>query len=146
MDSVADGSPDLIAAGLLGLGGGLRSFAPPVALALHGRGPLAGPARFIAFGAGAGELIADKLPQMPSRWSPRGLSLRLGFSSAGGRELGGWPGAGIAAAAALTSAFAGSHLRVKVRGQAAQLAAALAEDAFSYALVLAAVSRGDEKA
>lgn len=130
---------DLIAAGLLGLGGGLRSFAPPVALAIHGRGPLAGPARFIAFGAAAGELIADKQPHMPSRWSPRGLSLRLAFSSTGGRELGGWVGAGIAAAAALSSAYAGSHLRVKVHGRAAGLVAATAEDALSYALALAAV-------
>jgi hypothetical protein len=136
--NVVKGS-DLIAAGLLGLGGGLRSFAPPVALALHGRGPLAGPARFIAFGAAAGELIADKQPQMSSRWSPRGLSLRLGFSSTGGRELGGWAGAGLAAAAALASAFAGSHLRVKAHGRPAQLAAATAEDALSYALVLTAV-------
>jgi serine phosphatase RsbU (regulator of sigma subunit) len=37
-------------AALLGLGGGPRSFAPPAALALRGRGPLAGPAQFIAFG------------------------------------------------------------------------------------------------
>ncbi|MGO9898339.1 MAG: hypothetical protein ACLP0J_01290 [Solirubrobacteraceae bacterium] len=129
---------DLIAAALLGLGGGLRSFAPPVALAARDRGPLAGPARFIAFGAAAGELIADKQPQMGSRWAPRGLTLRLGFSSTGGRELGGWQGAGVAASAALFSAFAGSRLRVKVRGRPAPFAAAV-EDALSYGLVLAAV-------
>ena len=129
---------DLGAALLLGLGGGLRSFAPPVALAVHGRGPLAGPARFIAFGAAAGELIADKLPQMPSRWSPRGLSLRLGFSSGGGRLLAGPPGAAVAAAAALASAFAGSHARASVHDRRWQLAAAVAEDALSYSLVLTA--------
>jgi hypothetical protein len=129
---------DLIASGLLGLGGGLRSFAPPVALAIRGRGPLAGPARFIAFGAAAGELIADKQPQMGSRWAPRGLTLRLGLSSTGGRELGGRQGAGVAASAALVSAFAGSRLRVKVQGRPALFAAA-AEDALSYGLVLAAV-------
>src|SRR6185437_17081140 len=106
----------------MGLGGGLRSFASPVALAAHGLGPLAGPARFIAFGAAAGELIADKLPQMPSRWSSRGLSLRLGFSSFGGRELAGWPGAVVAGAAALASAFVGSRLRVMVHGRQAQFA------------------------
>lgn len=130
---------DLIAAVLLGLGGGLRSFAPPVALATRDRGPLAGPARFIAFGAAAGELIADKQRGMPSRWSPRGLTLRLGFSSTGGGELSGWPGAGGATAGALVSAFVGSRLRVKVRGRQAQLAAAVAEDALSYGLVFAAV-------
>lgn len=132
--------PDLGAALLMGLGGGLRSFAPPVALAVHGRGPLAGPARFIAFGAAAGELIADKLPQMPSRWSPRGLSLRLGFSSRGGRLLAGPPGAAVAAAAALASAFVGSHARASVHDRRWQFAAAVAEDVLSYSLVLTAAA------
>jgi uncharacterized membrane protein len=132
--------PDLGAALLIGLGGGLRSFAPPVALAVHGRGPLAGPARFIAFGAAAGELIADKLPAMPSRWSPRGMSLRLVFSATGGHLLGGGPGAAIAAAAAVSTAFTGSRLRAKVRGSGRQLAAATAEDALSYSLVLTAAA------
>jgi hypothetical protein len=131
----------LVAAALLGLGGGLRSFAPPVTLAIRGRGPLAGPARFIAFGAAAGELIADKQPQMSSRLAPRGLALRLGFSSSGGRDLDGWQGAGIATVAALAAMFAGSWLRGKVHGRPAQLAAAVAEDALSYGLVLAAVRK-----
>jgi uncharacterized membrane protein len=132
--------PDLGAALLLGLGGGLRSFAPPVALVVHGRGPLGGRARFIVFAAAAGELIADKLPAMPSRWSPRGLTPRLVFSGTGGRMLGGDPGAAIAAAAALSSAFAGSRLRAKVTGVGWQLAAAAAEDALSYSLVLTAAA------
>jgi hypothetical protein len=130
--------PELGRAALLGLGGGLRSFAPAVALALHDRGPLAGPARFIALGAGAGELIADKQPQMPSRLSRRGLTLRLGFSIGGGHELAGWAGAGVAGAGALAAAVAGSQLRTLVRGRRSQLAAAVAEDAMSYGLVLAA--------
>ena len=134
---------DLRAAALLGLGGGLRSFASPVALAALGLGPLAGSARYIAYGGAAGEVIADKLPQMPSRWSPRGLSLRLGFSSIGGHELAGWRGAGVAGAAALASAFAGSHLRVMVRGREAQFAAAVFEDSLSYALVFAAMRGRD---
>ena len=134
---VAEAS-DLAGAALLGLGGGLRSFASPVALAVRGRGPLSGSARFIAFGAGAGEVIADKLPAMPSRWSVRGLTLRLGFSADGGRVLAGWPGAGIAGAAALVSAYAGSQLRGKVPSGRPQLAAAAAEDALSYALALTA--------
>jgi uncharacterized membrane protein len=132
--------PDLGAALAIGLGGGMRSFAPAVALAVHGRGPLSGRARFIVFGAGAAELVADKLPSTPSRWSPRGMSPRLAFSAAGGRVLGGGPGAVVAAAAAVGAAFAGSHLRVKVRGRGRQLAAAVAEDALSYSLVLAATS------
>jgi len=130
---------DLGAAALLGLRGGPRSFASPVAMAAHGLGPPAGSARYIAHGAAVGEVIADKLPQMPSRWSPRGLSLRLGFSSTGGHELDGWTGAAVAGAAALASAYAGSHLRVLVRGREAQFAAAVFEDSLSYALVFAAM-------
>jgi uncharacterized membrane protein len=131
---------DLGAALAIGLGGGLRSFAPAVALAVHGRGPLAGRKRLLAFSAAGVELVADKHPDMPSRWSPRGMSLRLAFSAAGGRVLGGGPGAAIAVAAALGAAFAGSRLRVKVRGRGRQLAAAGAEDALSYSLVMTATS------
>jgi uncharacterized membrane protein len=129
----------LVAAGMLGLGGGMRSFPPPVALAIHGRGPFAGPARFIVFGAAAGELIVDKSPRTPSRWALRGLAGRVAFSSTGGRDLDGWKGAGIATLAALAAAYAGSHLRAKIRGRPQQLAAAVAEDALSYGLVLEAV-------
>jgi hypothetical protein len=137
MMRVPAAKPDLGGAALLGLGGGLRSFAPPVALALHGRGPLAGPARFIAFGAAAGELIADKQPEMSSRLSPRGLTLRLGFSGSGGHELAGWPGAGVAIGLSLAAAVAGSRLRTLVPGRRKQLMAAVVEDTMSYALVLA---------
>src|ERR1700729_2249899 len=119
---------------MMGVGGGLRAMAPAVALAVHGRGPLAGRARFIAFGLAAVELIGDKLPQTPSRWSRRGVSGRLVFSATGGRVLGGGPGAAIAAAAAVGAAFAGSHLRVKVHGRGRQFVAAVAEDALSYSL------------
>ena len=124
----------------MGLGGGLRTFAPAVALAIHSRGPLAGRARFIAFGAAAVELIVDKDPRTPSRWSPRGMSGRLVFSAAGGRALAGGPGAAIAVAGAVGAAFAGSRLRMKVHGRARQLAAAVAEDALSYSLALSVTS------
>src|ERR1700722_12669115 len=129
IERVESDPPDLGAALAFGLGGGMRSFAPAVALTLRGRGPLAGRARFIVIGAAAAELIADKVPSMPSRWSPRGMLPRVAFSAAGGRALGGGSGAAIAAAAAVGAAFAGSRLRVKVPGRGRQLAAALAEDA-----------------
>jgi hypothetical protein len=89
----------VLAAAALGAGGGLRSFAPPAVLAARGGGLFPGPARFIAFGAAAGELIADKQPDMGSRWAPRGLSLRLGFCTMAGHELAGADGAIVAAAA-----------------------------------------------
>ena len=128
----------LIDAAVLGAGGGLRSFAPPAVLAARGAGPFAGPARFIAFGAAAGELIADKQPTMGSRWSPRGLSFRLAFSATAGRELGGWPGAVAAAAAALATARGGSLARSRLAGTPAAFWAAIAEDMLSYGLVAAA--------
>jgi hypothetical protein len=139
--SAAKDPSDHRAALALGLGGGLRAFAPPVALVAHGRGPFAGRARFIAFGAGALELVADKLPSTPSRWSPRGMSARLAFSATGGRALAGDSGAVIAATAAVGSAFVGSHLRVRVHGPGRQLVAALIEDTLSYSLVLTATAR-----
>ena len=140
MPAVVSDRPDLGAALAIGLGGGLRSFAPVVALTVHGRGPLAGRARFIAFAAAAGELLADKHPSTPSRWSARGMSPRLVFSALGGHVLGGGPGAAIAAAAAVGAAFTGSRLRVMVHARGRQLIAAVAEDALSYSLVLTATS------
>ena len=128
----------VLAAAVLGAGGGLRSFAPPAVLAAHGRGLFPGPARFIAFGAAAGELIADKQPDMGSRWSPRGLSFRLGFSGMGGHELAGPRGAGVAAGAALITARAGSLLRGQITDRSASLLAAMLEDAVSYSLVVLA--------
>jgi uncharacterized membrane protein len=138
--SESAGAHDLGAALAIGLGGGLRSFAPAVAFALHGRGPLTGRARLIAFAGAAVELIADKDPRTPSRWSPRGMSLRIAFSATAGRALGGGPGAAVAVVAAVGAAFAGSRLRVKVDGRGRQLVAAAAEDALSYSLVLSATS------
>ena len=84
-------------------------------------------------------MIADKLPQMPSRCSRRGLTLRVGFSSMGGHGLAGWPGAGVAGVGALASAFVGSRLRVMVHGREARFAAAVFEDSLTYALVFAAM-------
>jgi uncharacterized membrane protein len=132
--------PDLGRALAIGLGGGLRTFAPAVALAVRGRGPLAGRLRPVVFAAGAAELIADKNPRMPSRWSARGMSGRLVVSAAGGRALGGAPGAAVAMAAAVGAAFTGSRLREKVQRPSRKLMAAAAEDALSYSLALSATS------
>ncbi len=125
----------VLAAAVLGAGGGLRSFAPPAVLAARGRGPFAGPARFVAFGAAAGEIVADKQPDMESRWSPRGLSFRLLFSSTAGHELAGPTGAVVAAAAALISARAGSLIRGALSRQPVSFIAAVSEDFVSYGLV-----------
>jgi uncharacterized membrane protein len=111
-------------------------------LAVRGGGPFAGAARFIAFGAAAGELIADKQPDMGSRWSPRGLSLRLGFCTMAGYELAGANGAVVAAAAALITARGGSLLREQLSDRPVSLLAAVLEDAISYGLVGLATRNG----
>lgn len=124
---------------MLGAGGGMRSFGPPVALTMRGRGPKTGPGRCLLFGLAAVELVADKSPRMPSRWSPRGLAARAGFSSTGGYALDGWRGASLATVAALCTAWTGSWIRSAIRPRRTQLVAAVAEDALCYTLVLVAV-------
>ena len=130
--------PPLVAAAVLGAGGGLRAFAPPAVLAARGQGPFSGTARLIAFTAAAGEVIADKQPWMPSRWGVPGLSARLGFSGRAGRDLAGPAGAVVAALAALGTARAGSAIRGRLANGPAAFPAAVLEDALSYALVVLA--------
>ena len=81
----------------------------------------------------AAALVADKQPEMGSRPARRGITLRMGFSGSAGYVAAGWPGAAVAAAAALGAANAGSRLRLACGGTAV----ALAEDVASYALVFA---------
>lgn len=131
----------LVSAAMLGLGGGMRSFAPAVAFAVNGRGPFAGRGRFLMFAGGAGELIVDKLPQTPSRWSPQGVGGRVVISGAAGWGLDRWRGAAIATLAAVAAAYAGSRLRIAIHDERLQLAAAVTEDALSYGLVLGAVRK-----
>jgi uncharacterized membrane protein len=131
----------LTQAATLGASAGLRSFAPAAVLAARGKGPFPGPARFIAWGAAAGELIADKQPDMPSRWATRGLTLRIGFSALGGRELAGARGAAIGAGVALTTALVGSRLRSRLpRATAPRILSGAVEDAIAY--TLAALATG----
>ncbi len=87
------------AALLLGLAVGLRTFSGPAALALRTR-PLDAPRRLLLLAAG-GELVADKLPGIPSRLSRRGLRGRLLSSAISGRLAAGPRGAAASAAAAL---------------------------------------------
>jgi hypothetical protein len=129
----------LIAAAMLGLSAGMRTFAPPVALAVRERGPFRGRARLVAFAGGAVELVGDKLPKTGSRWGLGPVAGRMVSASIGGRELAGWKGAGVAALVSIPAAYTGARLRTSVRGRAAQLAAAVAEDVLCYGLALAAV-------
>lgn len=94
---------------LLGLAAGLRTFSAPAALVLRDR-PLNSARRAVLLAA-CGELVADKLPAMPSRLQPRGLTGRLLSSAVAGRSVAGTRGLATGALAALTSAVAGNRLR-----------------------------------
>jgi uncharacterized membrane protein len=123
------------AALLLGLAAGLRTFSAPAALALRTR-PLAAPGRALLVAA-AGELVADKLPCMPSRLATRGLAARLLSGAVSGQLVAGPAGAVCAASAALAAAVAGHT----ARGRSPGWAAAVCEDGVAIALASAGAAR-----
>jgi uncharacterized membrane protein len=126
----------LRSATLLGLACGLRTFSAPAVLALRNR-PLTAPRRIVLLAA-FGELVADKLPSMPSRLARRGLTGRLLSSSATGGSVAGPTGAATAALAALTSAVAGNRARAAI----ASPLGAFAEDGLAFALASIGAGRG----
>jgi uncharacterized membrane protein len=132
---VASDSRERDAALLLGLAAGLRTFSAPAALALRG-GSLNAPRRLVLVAA-AGELVADKLPSMPSRLERRGLSGRLLSSAISGQLVAGPAGAARGASAALASAVAGHTARGRSRGWVA----AICEDGLAIALASAGAAR-----
>jgi uncharacterized membrane protein len=127
--------PHLRSAALLGLAAGLRTFSAPAALALRRR-PLTKPARAV-LAAAVGELVADKLPSMPSRLERRGLSGRVLSSAFAGHDVAGRAGAATGVACALTSAVAGSRARAAVSSPLC----AFAEDWLAIALATLGAGR-----
>lgn len=128
----------LRSATLLGLACGLRTFSAPAVLALRKR-PLNAPRRALLLAA-LGELVADKLPSMPSRLARRGLTGRLLSSGATGGSVAGPTGAATAALAALASAVAGNRARSAI----ASPIGAFAEDGI--AIALATIGAGGRRA
>jgi uncharacterized membrane protein len=130
-------------AALLGLATGGRSMSGLAALALTNRstsGALGSRwIRRLAGTAAAGELVGDKLPQVPSRLQPQGLLPRLALGAIAGtvlarREGGSGNRTASAAVVGLAGAAAGSWLGVSWRQLAAarfgrHLPGALIEDA-----------------
>ena len=104
--------PQIRSAALLGFAAGLRTFSAPAALVLRER-PLNGPRRAV-LAVAVGELIADKLPSIPSRLQRRGLTGRILSSAFAGHSVAGRAGAATGAASALTSAVAGHRARAAV--------------------------------
>jgi uncharacterized membrane protein len=97
--------------------------------------------------AAAGELVADKLPNTPSRLTPPGIAARvvLGALAAGlfaDARRASWPSAAaIGATSAVAAAKAGHDVRARLALQAPDPAVAVLEDALALGLAAAGASR-----
>jgi len=128
-------------AALLGAASGGRSLAGPAAVALSGKPAV----RTLALAAAAGELVADKLPNVPSRLAPLPLAGRLALAGVAAGVLARRERRAavvpvlVAAAAAYGGSVAGARWRAyAARRHWAALPAALAEDALTYTAAAAA--------
>jgi uncharacterized membrane protein len=136
---------------LLGAASGLRSQMGVAAIAVRSD-PSLPPivrqpwTRRVLVAAAVGELIADKLPNTPSRLEPQGIvgRLVLGGLAAGlfaqTRRAPWLPAAGMGAVSAIVAAKIGHDLRAQLAKQVPDPAVAVAEDAV--ALGLAAEGAG----
>lgn len=146
----------ILRAALLGFDTGLRSMTPLAVLAL--RQPSApriagwkrwfplrhGWSRAALVAAGAGELVADKLPTTPSRLEPGALAGRAvlggiaGLAIASSRHGAGAGLAGIATGTlgAIAGSYAGYHARKGITEQTGlpDVVVAIGEDAFAFGL------------
>ena len=129
---------------LIGVVAGLRSLTAPAvvswAVRLGWLHPESGMVAFMGYAAtpyiwsllAVGELIADKLPQAPSRKSPPGLIARIVMGALCGAVFGGGAGAIAGAAGAVAGTFGGYEARVRLgRLLGKDLPAALIEDAIA---------------
>jgi uncharacterized membrane protein len=103
--------------------------------------------RRLLIAAAAGELVADKLPNTPSRLEPAGIAGRLvlGATATGlfarTRRAPWLPAAAIGAASAIVSAKIGHDVRARLAQHAPDPAVAVAEDALAFGLAVAGASR-----
>jgi uncharacterized membrane protein len=121
----------LVRAGLLGAATGARSATPLAALAAHGGRRWV---KVIATAAAGGELVADKLPGIPSRVKPAPLAARIvtGALAAGldahRRDRGVVTPVLIGASAAAAASYVGAWWRAFAAARGFAWPAALAED------------------
>ena len=130
----------LLEAAVIGVACGLRTFSGPATLAV--RGQLGdGWVSKAALVAAGGELVGDKLPFTPQRTDAPALAGRIASAAYCGYRLGGPGGAGLAAVAAVGSAFAGMQARAQVRHalKLPDIVVAVGEDAATYGLARLAV-------
>ncbi|WP_433290839.1 hypothetical protein ACQP2F_23930 [Actinoplanes sp. CA-030573] len=128
----------LVRCALLGAATGGRSLTPLAALALRHR------SRYAAAVAAAalGELVADKLPGIPSRVAPAPLAARIVLGALSGAAYARGRGAGPALPAMLGAggAAAASYAGAWWRAHATGVPAAVAEDAATLAVAYAATA------
>ncbi len=133
----------LISAFFLGLVAGLRSLTAPAALFLV-RGGIIG---IVLAVLAVAELIADMLPQIPSRTSPPALIARIlsggivGWLIAGANSSLAIVGAILGVAGALVGAYGGRLVRIAAIARIGAVPAALAEDLIAIALAAFIVTR-----
>jgi uncharacterized membrane protein len=133
---------------MLGTACGMRAFSGPAALAAWtwpaARSPGGRIVRTALIVAGAGEVVADKLPRVPDRVVPGALAVRVITAAMCGGRTAGSSGAASAALAAAVSAAASYRVRVAVSGRAPVGApiVGVAEDIVVYGLAIQAARLG----
>jgi len=145
-----------LAALLLGLAGGCRTFLPPAAVSLAAvlfAYPVGGGMGFfdstwfvvIIVALSAMELVGDKLPKMPSRKRPGGVVARLVSSGLAGAALASagdaaWIGAIAGALGAAIGTYSGYACRIALATRLTRdFPAALIEDAVAITIAVAAL-------
>ena len=130
---------------MLGIASGMRAFSAPAALAAwswSGARPAGRTRRALIVAAAAGEVVADKLPNVPARVTPGALSVRVATAAICGARVAGYRGAVQAALAAALSAAASYRVRIAAgattpRGDSV---AGAVEDVLVYGLAVRAAS------
>lgn len=122
----------LIAALILGIVAGMRTFTAPAAVYLM-RGGIAG---IVLAVLAVAEYVGDLLPNIPARTSPPALGGRIISGGFVGYLVGGITGALFGVVGVLVGAFGGKRVRLWAIGRVGPIAAGLAESAA--ALLIAA--------
>jgi uncharacterized membrane protein len=137
---------------LLGSASGLRSQLG-VAVIVAGADPSLSPifrhtwTKRLLIAAAAGELVADKLPNTPSRLEPAGIAGRLALGAlaaslyAQTRQAPWMPAAAIGAASAIVAAKIGHDVRAQLAQHAPDPAVAVVEDAIALGLATAGAAK-----
>jgi uncharacterized membrane protein len=93
--------------------------------------------------AAAGELVADKLPNTPSRLEPAGIAGRLALGALAGslyaqtRQTPWMPAAAIGAGSAIVAAKIGHDVRAQLAKHVSDPAVAVVEDTIAFGLATA---------